>query len=266
MSSSPGGSTASVRLHVQILCDFGLAARAIESRRQIIVSLPVFPRLLTLLKRICRESDMVFVYWLLALGALASAGVFGYRLWRQRTLQHQLSAVQITSDLWRCVSALPEHLLPQAVRSAVVGSLRQAATRLQNGPFERYSATLAQQATFLSRGASNHQSIPEVMFARPGSAQDSASTLRTIEQLMKQAAAIDLITHRESAMVKSSLRLATEIANVEWLVQEARRAMILREHPRMEALKAQALAHCARLPAKTAEEVRKRVNSGLSAG
>lgn len=209
---------------------------------------------------------MVLVYWLLALGALAAAGVFGYRFWRQRTLQGHLSAVQITSDLWRCVSALPEHLLPQAVRSAVVGSLRQAAIRLQNGPFERYAATLSQQATFLSRGSSNHQAIPEVMFARPGSAQDSAGTLRTIEQLMKQAAAIDLITHRESAMVKSSLRLVHEIANVEWLVQEARRALVLRERPKMEALKAQALAYCARLPAKTAEEVRKRVNSGLAAG
>lgn len=209
---------------------------------------------------------MVLVYWLLALGVLGTAGVFGYRFWRQRTLQGQLSAVQITSDLWRCVSALPEHLLPQAVRSAVVGSLRQAAIRLQNGPFERYSATLVQQATFLSRAPNNHQAIPEVMFARPGSAQDSAGTLRTIEQLMKKAAAIDLITHKESAMVKSSLRLAHEIANVEWLVQEARRALVLRERPRMEALKAQALAHCSRLPAKTAEEVRKRVQSGLAAG
>lgn len=209
---------------------------------------------------------MVVVYWLLALGALAAAGVFEYRFWRQRTLQGQLSTIQITSDIWRCVSGLPEHLLPQAVRSAVVGSLRQAATRLHNGPFDRYSATLTQQATFLSKGSSNHQAIPEVMFARPGSAQDFAGTLRTIEQLMKQAAAIDLITHRESAVVKSSLKLAHEIANVEWLVQEARRALVLRERPRMEALKARALAHCHRLPAETTEEVRKRLHSGLAAG
>ncbi len=209
---------------------------------------------------------MVIATWLLTLGALTAGSLFGYRYWRQRTLQSQLSAVQITSDLWRCVAALPEHLLPQTVRAAVVSSLRQAASRLQDGPFERYSATLVQQAGFLARSSANHQAVPEVLFARSGSGQDSAGTLRTIEQLMKQAAAIQLITHREAAMAKSSLRLAHEIANVEWLVQEARRAMVLRERPRMEALKAQALVHCARLPAKTAEEVRKRVQSGLAVG
>lgn len=207
---------------------------------------------------------MIIVYWLVALSVLSAAGVFGYRYSRQRMLHGHLSAVQITSDLWRCVAALPEHLLTQSVREAVVNSLREAAARLHDSPFERYSATLAQQASFLARNASNHQAIPEVMFTRPGSAQDSAGTLRTLEQLMKQAAAINLITHRQAAMVKSSLRLALEIANVEWLVQEARRAMMLRERPRMEALKAQALVHCARLPAKTAEEVRKRVQSGLA--
>jgi|GEM_PF-2501234 len=207
---------------------------------------------------------MVIVSWLLTLGVLAGAGAFGYRYWRQRTLQSHLSAVQITSDLWRCVSTLPEHLLPQTVRAAVASSLRQAARRLHDGPFERYSATLSQQATFLARSSANHHAVPEVMFARAGSAQDSAGTLRTIEQLIKQAAAVQLITHRDAALARSSLRLAHEIANVEWLVQEARRAMVLHERPRMEALKAQALAQCSRLPAKTAEEVRKRVQSGLA--
>ncbi len=209
---------------------------------------------------------MVFVYWSLTIGALAAGGAFGYRYLRQRTLQGHLSAIQITSDLWRCVTGLSDHLLPQSVRGAIVTALRQAASRLEGGPFARYGATLLQQASFLARGSSNQQAIPEVMFARPGSPQDSSSTLRTIEQLLKQAAAIDLITHRDAAMAHSSLRLAHELASVDWLVQEARRAMLLRERPRMEALKAQALAHCARLPSKTAEEVRKRVQSGLAAG
>jgi len=59
--------------------------------------------------------------------------------------------------------------------------------------------------------------------------------------------------------------LAMELAGVDILVQEAQVAAVLKEKERSEQLKAQALAHCARLPAKTAEEVRRRVQATLAA-
>ena len=207
---------------------------------------------------------MVIVYWLVVVAAVATGGVFGYRHWRQRQLHRQLSAIQITSDLWRAVSIVPDAMLPAAVRTAVVSALKQAAERLAEGPFARYAATLKQQAVFVARGSANADAIPEVTAVRSGASRDTGSALRAMEHLLRQAAVIELISARESALAISSLRLAHELASVEWLVQEARRAMLLREKSRMEALKAQALAQCARLPAKTAEEVRKRVHAGLA--
>jgi len=203
---------------------------------------------------------MILLPWILAIALVCGAALWLRRLHNTRSLRRQLATVQIATELWRQSRVLPQGILSSPIRDALSMVFTNSAARLADGPFARLAETLTSQA--LEIRVSSRPAGTPVAASVPANLGRMLESLKT---LLARASGAGLVQPREYALASSALTLAVELANVDILVVEARRALVLRERSRSDQLKAQVLAMCARLPAKTAEEVRKRVQAHLAA-
>ncbi|MCP5180212.1 MAG: hypothetical protein H6993_13780 [Pseudomonadales bacterium] len=189
------------------------------------------------------------------------AAVFGFRRYRTLVVKRQLRIVKGTSAITRCLQSIPITLLPLPVREALIHIYMATSERLAHGIFERYASSLPGHIATL------HKAVADARRAdRPIAPvhAETAAALRDLREHIIACSKLDLLGPRQLALASSALHLAEELAGVELLMQEAQRAMILHERTRSEELRALALARCARLPLKTAEETRRRVEAGLN--
>ncbi|MBM4205288.1 MAG: hypothetical protein FJ194_14230 [Gammaproteobacteria bacterium] len=200
---------------------------------------------------------MVYVIWLLFFIGLGISGFFLRRRMHANHLERQILAVRLATDLSRQIKVIPANLLSWPMRDGLAIVLESTAALVAGSPLGSLTDSLQKDARQLraSRSTAAVTLLP-------------ANIRRLFENLDRQlarAGELRLIGTREYALAHTAIVLAMELAGVDILVQEAQVAAVLKEKERSEQLKAQALAHCARLPAKTAEEVRRRVQATLAA-
>lgn len=200
---------------------------------------------------------MAYAFWLLFLSALAGAGILLRRRLLAHRIERQIQAVRLATELGRQLKVIPGNLLSWPMRDGCGIILENTARLIDGSPLASLADGLRHDARLLRASR-----------ATPAAALLPANIRRLFENLERQlarASTLRLIEAREYALAHSAVLLAMELAGVDILVQEARVAAVLKEKERSEQLKAQALARCARLPAKTAEEVRKRVQASVAA-
>lgn len=199
---------------------------------------------------------LTYVISLALLVAATSGGVLLRRYLISRRLQRQLASVRLTTELWRQINLLPANLVSRPVRDAVATVFATTATLLTGSPFASMVENLRSQAN-------------QIRLRRPAPAAtllpaNIGRLFEKVEQQLARASALNLLSARDYALANSAIVLARELAGVDILVQESQVAAVLKDHERSEQLRAQALARCARLPAKTAEEVRRRVQASAA--
>jgi hypothetical protein len=200
---------------------------------------------------------MAYVIWLLLFSALTVAGFFWRRRWHAKHLERQIQAVRLATDLTRQIKVIPANLISWPMRDGLAIVLETAATLVERSPLETLADSLRRDARQLR---ASRITAPATLLPA-----NIRRLFGNLDQLLARAGELRLIGSREYALAHSAIVLAMELAGVDILVQEAQVAAVLKEKERAEQLKAQALARCARLPSKTAEEVRRRVQATLAA-
>ncbi len=199
---------------------------------------------------------MAYVFWLILLTAVA-AGTFFLRRHRQaRKMDRQMQSLRIASELGRQIKVISTSLLSWPMREGCAIVFETTAALLASSPLESLADNLRREARLLraSRPTASATLLPA----------NIRRQFENVERQLVRVSQLKLIQAREYALAHSAMVLAMELAGVDILVQEARVASVLKEKERSELLKAQALACCARLPAKTAEEMRKRVHASVA--